>query len=73
MLPSLKITEVEELSLTFDLSGGQIENVIRKYTADYLLTMEPNVEQNASLLDSLYLYCREELHYDSASQKRIGY
>lgn len=73
MLPSLKITEVEELSRTFDLSGGQIENVIRKYTADYLLTMEPNVEQNASLLDSLYLYCREELHYDSASRKRIGY
>ncbi len=73
MLPSLKITEVEELSRMFDLSGGQIENVIRKYTADYLLTMEPNAEQDASLLDNLYLYCREELHYDSASRKRIGY
>ena len=57
----------------FDLSGGQIENVIRKYTADYLLNMEPDAEQNASLLNSLYLYCREELHYDSASRKRIGY
>ena len=73
MLPSLKITEVEELSRTFDLSGGQIENVIRKYTADYLLNMEPDAEHDASLLDSLYLYCREELHYDSASRKRIGY
>ena len=73
MLPSLKITEVEELSRMFDLSGGQIENVIRKYTADYLLTMEPNAEQDASLLDNLYLYCREELHYDSESRKRIGY
>ena len=57
----------------FDLSGGQIENVIRKYTADYLFTMEPDAEQDASLLDNLYFYCREELHYDSASRKRIGY
>ena len=71
MLPSLKITEVEELSRMFDLSGGQIENVIRKYTADYLLTMEPNAEQDASLLDNLYLSCREELHYDSESRKSL--
>ena len=66
--PSL--TEEEALSIAgeFPLSGGQIENVVRKYTIDSVLSGEDGG------YDQLRQYCREEtVSSSSTERKRIGF
>lgn len=54
MLKDLKQDEAERLAAQFDFSGGQIENISRKKTIDYILTgRQPSVQE-------LEDYCRAE-------------
>ncbi|MDR1353258.1 MAG: ATP-binding protein [Treponema sp.] len=54
MLPELPRADTETLASRFDLSGGQIENVVRRFTVDAVLTgIEPSLE-------TLLPLCRDE-------------
>lgn len=54
------------LASEFDFSGGQIENVVRKQTVDYIL------DGTETSLESLHRYCKEEL-IKFNSRKSIGF
>ncbi len=66
MLKDLSIEEARQLATHFDFSGGQIENIARKRTVDYILS-----GKHASV-DEIEDYCRAELLNDRA-HKRIGF
>ena len=51
MIPSLTEKEIEKLSLKFDFSGGQIENIARKFTINKILYGES--EDNINTLVDL--------------------
>ena len=55
MLKDLSDEDAQQLAAHFDFSGGQIENIARKRTVDYILS-----GQYASL-DEIEKYCRAEL------------
>lgn len=55
LLPDLSEAEALHLASLFDFSGGQIENIARKRTVDYILS-----GRNATLQE-IEDYCREEL------------
>jgi len=55
MLKDLSNEDAMQLAVHFDFSGGQIENIARKRTVDYILS-----GQYASL-DEIEKYCRAEL------------
>ena len=64
--PSLTDDEAASLAREFSFSGGQIENVVRKYTIDSVLSgTEGGYEQ-------LALFCREE-SVGKASRNKIGF
>ena len=64
-LPLLSVEECNTLSSTFDLSGGQIENVVRKCTVENILGgISPDI-------DSVMAFCREETMMKSSH--RIGF
>jgi len=66
--PSLTDEEAISLAKEFSFSGGQIENVVRKYTIDSVLSGEEGG------YDQLCGYCREETAANSSSaRKRIGF
>lgn len=53
MLPELKDEELTTLSETYDFSGGQIENITRKYTVHNILTGEnPTFGELCGLCDA---------------------
>ena len=54
MMPELPETVVEALSARFDLSGGEIENVVRKCEIDYF------IDGRRPTLDKLMHYCANE-------------
>jgi len=54
LMPMLEMEDCEQLSSAFDLSGGQIENIARKYTVETVLTGE------APALSTIMSFCREE-------------
>jgi SpoVK/Ycf46/Vps4 family AAA+-type ATPase len=62
------ITEEDALQLArnYDFSGGQIENVARKHTIDYILTGAP-----VSLAD-IERYCQAE-EFNHKPRPRIGF
>ena len=63
---SLTDEEATSLAKEFSFSGGQIENVVRKYTIDSVLSgTEGGYEQLAQ-------FCREE-SVDKASRNKIGF
>ncbi|MDL2228367.1 ATP-binding protein [Odoribacter sp. OttesenSCG-928-L07] len=67
MLPSLTNLESCELAKEYNFSGGQIENIIRKYTIDSILNDEkPSIEKIRS-------FCRNENLNNDNQHKRIGY
>lgn len=66
MLKDLSMEEARQLATHFDFSGGQIENIARKRTVDYILS-----GKHASV-DEIEDYCRAELLNDRA-HKRIGF
>ena len=70
MLPELDDNECKTLAEGFDFSGGQIENVARKYAIDGILD---DLEQNDRLTE-LTTLCNEERINDSvAERRRVGF
>lgn len=70
MIPELTNEEVEKLASRYDFSGGQIENVARKFSINNILYGEK--EDNR--LESLFGFCDNELIQDSNSQRRrVGF
>ena len=67
MIPSLTEKEIEKLSLKFDFSGGQIENIARKFTINKILYGES--EDNINTLVDL---CSTE-HLNSKRLFRVGF
>jgi len=67
MLPALSHEERQELANKYDFSGGQIENIVRKYTVDCILNgTEPS-------LATVHNYCRSEFLNKNDGRKRIGF
>ena len=67
MLPALSKKERNELASSYDFSGGQIENIVRKYTVDSILNdAKPSI-------GTIHLYCQSEFLYKNEERKRIGY
>jgi SpoVK/Ycf46/Vps4 family AAA+-type ATPase len=54
MLRDLSADDAQQLASHFDFSGGQIENIARKRTVDYILSGQ------YSTLDEIEAYCRAE-------------
>lgn len=55
MLPSLTEDDAHRLASSFDLSGGEIENIVRKYTVNAILSGRDAID-----LPSLAEICRNE-------------
>jgi SpoVK/Ycf46/Vps4 family AAA+-type ATPase len=64
-LPELKPVQAKDISLKYQLSGGEIENVARKYI------IEKVIEKKQLSLDRLMEFC--ELEKPFQKQKRIGF
>jgi SpoVK/Ycf46/Vps4 family AAA+-type ATPase len=67
MLPSLSEKERLELANSYSFSGGQIENIVRKYTVDSILN-----DTNPSI-ESIHLYCKSEFLYKNEEKRKMGY
>ena len=66
MIPDIAEEDAEHLAAKFDLSGGQIENISRKCTIDFILNgKKPNLERFMKLCNE------EQLHKDTSF--RIGF
>jgi hypothetical protein len=64
MIPDLPEQEIIELASQYDFSGGQIENIARKRTVDFILSgSNPSLEKMKS-------YCHEET---LEKNNRIGF
>lgn len=66
MIPSLSEEDAATLAGEFSFSGGNIENIARKSTVEYVLS------GNEPTLSSLEGYCREEL-LDRRKHAKIGF
>lgn len=66
MLKDISADDARQLASHFDFSGGQIENVARKRTVDYILSGK------FASLDEIEDYCRAEL-LDNKSHRQIGF
>jgi hypothetical protein len=67
MLPSLSTEECATLASTYDLSGGQMENVARKYSINSIL-----YGNEKSAMEVLHSYCNAE-KLDNQTHRRIGF
>lgn len=67
MIPSLSDEEATLLAAKYDLSGGQIENIARKYTVAQILS-----EDDITLSD-IHNLCIEEFLDKSHTTRRIGF
>ena len=67
MLPTLSEQERLELANNYNFSGGQIENIVRKYTVDSILS------EVTPTLETLHSYCQSEFLYKNEERKRIGF
>jgi len=66
MLPSLSDEDAKAVASCFNFSGGQIENIARKRTVEYILSgIEPSLER-------ITAFCEEEL-INKETSKRIGF
>lgn len=66
MLTDITADEAQQLSSHFDFSGGQIENIARKRTVDYILSGK------LATLDEIEAYCRAEL-LNGKERRTIGF
>jgi hypothetical protein len=66
LLPELSCTEAHILAESFDFSGGQIENIARKRTIEFVLS------GSAHSLDTLIAFCQDE-RLDNKPGKSIGF
>ena len=67
MMPELCEYDADELAKSYDFSGGQIENVVRKQTINWVL-----YGKNATLED-LRTICNEENISNNNTRSRIGF
>lgn len=67
MIPGISKEDASILADRYTFSGGNIENIARKSTVEYVLS------GNEPTLSSLDLYCREELLGESSTKKKIGF
>ena len=67
MIPELHEPDASCLAELFDFSGGQIENIARKYSINGIL--HGNVEKPLELLTN---YCKEE-RIQSQTDRKIGF
>jgi AAA+ superfamily predicted ATPase len=67
LLPKLTKSERMELAGAYSFSGGQIENIVRKYTVDCILNgTEPSI-------DAVHEYCQTEFLYKNEEKRKIGF
>lgn len=66
MLPAISEEEAEKIAAMFDLSGGEIENIVRKHSVNVILTGNDHVDA-----DSLAAIAQNEKI--STSLQRIGF
>ena len=66
MIPSLSNEELDTLSSRYDFSGGQIENIARRYTINNVLYGDASTHEN------LIGFCNDE-HLESDRRGRIGF
>lgn len=67
MLPSLQEDNAHSLASQFDLSGGEIENITRKYTINAILSGQDTID-----LPSIIEICRNE-RIANSTRKKIGF
>ena len=67
MIPSLNDEEALLLAAKYDFSGGQIENIARKYTVAQILS------EDYITLNDIHGLCRDELLDKSRRTRRIGF
>ena len=67
MIPSLNDQEYSLLAAAYEFSGGQMENIARKYSIGTILNGEPE-----DRLSVLYSYCNAE-KLDNQARRRIGF
>ena len=67
MIPSLSDQEYSLLAAAYEFSGGQMENIARKYSIGTILNGEPD-----DRLSVLYSYCNTE-KLDNTVRRRIGF
>ena len=70
MLPALSPDDCSALAAAYDLSGGQMENVARKFSINSIL-----YGNEKSAMDTLRAYCDAERldNLDNPSRRRIGF
>jgi SpoVK/Ycf46/Vps4 family AAA+-type ATPase len=67
MLPNLSSDEARHLAVRYDFSGGQIENVARKRTVDYILS---GSEVSITQIED---FCRDELLLSKSNHHPVGF
>ena len=69
MIPELTDEEVEQLATSYEFSGGQIENVARKFSINNILYGD-----KGDRMESLFDFCDNELIQESNTQmRRVGF
>jgi len=67
MLSALNEEEAAQLASQYDFSGGQIENIVRKYTVESILSgAKPSFE-------TICGFCKTEFLYKEEEQRKIGF
>lgn len=70
MIPELTNEEVEKLASRYEFSGGQIENVARKFSINNIL----HGDNEGDKMEALFDFCDNELIQDSsAKMRRVGF
>lgn len=67
MMPSLTESDAHALAAQFDLSGGEIENITRKYTVSAILSGKDSID-----ISAITDLCRNE-RISNSSRLRIGF
>lgn len=67
MMPSLTENDARTLASQFDLSGGEIENIIRKYTVESILSGQDSID-----LSAIIELCRNE-RISNSTRVKIGF
>lgn len=69
MIPSLNAEDTTALAEKYDFSGGQIENVARKYFINNILYGE----SEEARMESLFDICDSEIIESESNHRRVGY
>jgi len=67
LLPDLPDDKAAELSKKFELSGGQIENIVRKIEVDAI------INGSELCMETLLKYCKDEIQNGLNTGKKIGF